>query len=163
MSKMLRWLRENVTLPDDAEHVHVHYSGCTADCGHSQTADIGLLGMRGRKDGEMVEALDLGVGGRLGESPSFVNWIRQRVPADEVPGAIRNLVHGFAAHREDGQTFREWVDVTGEEALVELAEPEETDYEDPHMHDAKQSWYPFVDSERPVSTNAEGTPTEADG
>jgi ferredoxin-nitrite reductase len=147
MAVMLRWLRDNVELPDDVEQLKMHFSGCTADCGHANTADIGLLGMRARKDGEMVEALDLGVGGGIGEEPSFVDYIRQRIPADEVPGAIRNLVEAFAAHREPGQTFRQWVDATGEEALIELSEPEETTYQDPCLTDAKQSWYPFSDGD----------------
>ncbi|SFR50421.1 nitrite/sulfite reductase [Halogeometricum limi] len=153
-ARMLRWLQANVELPDDVEHLHVHYSGCTADCGHANTADIGLFGMRARKDGEMVEAMDIGVGGGVGEEPSFVEWVRQRVPVDEVPGAIRNLVQTFAAHREAGQSFREWVGEFGTEPLVELVEPEETDYEDPYMDDAKQSWYPFAEAdEEPQSAS----------
>jgi ferredoxin-nitrite reductase len=147
MAAILRWLRDNTELPEDVNQMKIHFSGCTADCGHANTADIGLLGMRGRKDGEIIEAIDLGVGGGIGEDPSFVDWIRQRIPADEIPGAIRNLVEAFAAHREDGQTFREWVDATGEEALVELSEPEETTYEDPCLTDAKQSWYPFAETQ----------------
>ena len=73
----------------------------------------------------------------------------------------RNLVEAFAAHREAGQTFREWVAETGTEALVELCEPTETTYEDPYMTDAKQSWYPFAE-ESPAPTAADGTPVEAD-
>ncbi len=154
MAVMLRWLRDNVELPEDVEQLKMHFSGCTADCGHANTADIGLLGMRARKDGEMVEALDMGVGGGIGEEPSFVDYIRQRIPADEVPGAIRNLVEAFAAHRESGQTFRQWVDATGEEALVELSEPEETTYQDPCLTDAKQSWYPFSDEDADTAGGA---------
>jgi ferredoxin-nitrite reductase len=162
MARTLRWLRDNVELPEDVENIHIHFSGCTADCGHANTADIGLIGMRARKDGEMVEAMDLGVGGGVGEEPTFVEWIRQRVPADEIPGAIANLLKAFTAHREDGQTFREWVADFGTEALVELTVPEETSYEDPWMGDAKQSWYPFADGESPAPTDAEGTPLSAD-
>ncbi len=147
MAAMLRWLRDNVELPDDVDQLKMHFSGCTADCGQANTADIGLLGMRARKNGEMVEAVDIGVGGGIGEKPSFVEYIRQRVPADEAPGAIRNLVQAFAAHREPGQTFRQWVDATGKEALIELCEPEETSYEDPCLTDAKQSWYPFAEED----------------
>ena len=154
MAAMLRWLRDNVELPDDVDQLKMHFSGCTADCGQANTADIGLIGMRGRKDGEIIEALDLGVGGGIGEEPSFVSWIRQRVPADEVPGAIKNLVEAFAAHRFEGQTFREWVDATGEEMLIELSEPEETDYVDPALTDAKQSWYPFAETESKPTTEA---------
>jgi ferredoxin-nitrite reductase len=162
MARMLRWLRDNVSLPDDVEDIHIHYSGCTADCGHANTADIGLIGMRARKNGEMVEALDIGVGGGIGENPAFVEWVRQRVPADEVPGAIANLLRGYGAYREDGQTFREWVGEFGTEALVELADPEETTYEDPWMADAKQSWYPFADGESPAPTDANGVPLASD-
>jgi ferredoxin-nitrite reductase len=147
LARTLRWLRDNVDLPDDVDHLHIHFSGCTADCGHANTADIGLLGMRARKDGSMVEAMDIGVGGGLGEEPSFVEWIHQRVPADEVPGALQTLVEAFSAHRTEGQTFREWCDETGTEALVDLCEPGETTYEDPYLEDAKQSWYPFAEEE----------------
>ncbi|QLG64180.1 nitrite/sulfite reductase [Halorarum salinum] len=159
---MLRWFRRNVEVPDDVSQLKLHFSGCTADCGQAMTADIGLQGMRARKDGEMVEAMDVGVGGGVGAEPSFIEWTRQRVPADEVPGMIRNLVEAFAALREDGQTFREWVDATGHETLIELAEPEETSYEDPCLHDAKQSWYPFADGESPAPTDATGEPLPSD-
>ncbi|GAB3666987.1 nitrite/sulfite reductase [Halopiger thermotolerans] len=146
MARTIRWLENNVDLPDDVGKIKMHYSGCTADCGQAMTADIGLQGMRARKDGEMVEAFDIGVGGGVGEDPSFVDWIQQRVPADEAPGAIRNLLEAYAAHREDGQTFRQWVEATGQEQLIEFCEPEETDFEAPYMDDAKQSWYPFADA-----------------
>ncbi|MFC5970844.1 nitrite/sulfite reductase [Halomarina salina] len=159
---MLRWLRANVDLPDDVDQLKIHFSGCTADCGQALTADIGLQGMRARKDGEMVEAMDVGVGGGIGAEPSFIEWVHQRVPADEVPGMLRNLLHAFAALRDEGQTFREWVDATGHETIVELADPEETDYEDPCLYDAKQSWYPFADGESPAPTAPDGTPLAND-
>jgi ferredoxin-nitrite reductase len=155
MARTLRWLRDNVELPDDVEHIHMHFSGCTADCGQAMTADIGLQGMRARKDGEMVEAVDIGVGGGIGEEPTFVEWVNQRVPADEMPGAIKNLVKAFAAHREEGQSFRQWVDQMGTEPIVEFCEGEETDYVDPCLYDAKQSWYPFGDEEEAPTPTAE--------
>ncbi|AFK19697.1 ferredoxin--nitrite reductase [Haloferax mediterranei ATCC 33500] len=151
-ARMLRWLRDNVEVPDDVHQLKIHYSGCTADCGQANTADIGLFGMRAQKDGEMVEAMDIGVGGGIGDEPSFVEWIHQRVPADEVPGAIASLVEAFAAHRTAGQTFRQWVEAEGPDAVAEYCEPIETDFEAPYMHDAKQSWYPFADEDEPPKT-----------
>jgi len=163
MARMLRWLGDNVDMPDNVDRIKMHYSGCTADCGQAMTADIGLQGMRARKDGEMVEALDVGVGGGIGEDPSFIEWVRQRVPADEVPGMIANMVEAYAALRSEGQTFSEWVDATGHETIIELAEPEEVDgYNDPCLADGKQSWYPFDDGESPAPTNADGEPISAD-
>jgi len=163
MARLLRWLGEHVDVPEDVDRIKLHFSGCTADCGQAMTADIGLQGMRARKDGEMVEAMDVGVGGGIGEDPTFIEWVRQRVPADEVPGMLANLVTAYAALREEGQTFREWVDATGHETIVELADSEEVEgYEDPCLTDAKQSWYPFDDGESPAPTDGDGTPLEAD-
>jgi len=163
MARLLRWLGDNVDVPDDVDRIKMHFSGCTADCGQAMTADIGLQGMRARKDGQMVEAVDVGVGGGIGENPSFIEWVRQRVPADEAPGMIKNIVEAYAALRSEGQTFREWVDATGHETIVELAEPHEVEgYEDPCLADGKQSWYPFDDGESPAPTDAEGQPISAD-
>ncbi|GAB3314714.1 nitrite/sulfite reductase [Haloplanus salinarum] len=162
LTRILRWLNANVEVPDDVETIKIHYSGCTADCGHAYTADIGLQGMRAQKDGDIVEALDIGVGGGLGPHPGFVEWVSQRVPADEVPGAIRSLIGAFAAHREEGQTFREWVESFGTESVVDLCEPTETTYEDPYMHDAKQTWYPFAEGESPAPTTVDDVPITSD-
>ncbi|WP_336023951.1 nitrite/sulfite reductase [Halobellus salinisoli] len=163
MARLVRWLGDNVDVPDDVERIKLHYSGCTADCGQAMTADIGFQGMRARKDGEMVEALDVGVGGGIGAEPSFIEWVRQRVPADEIPGLVQNLLEAYAALREPGQTFRQWVDATGHETIVELAEPEEVDgYEDLCLTDAKQSWYPFDEGAGPAPTDSDGRPLEAD-
>ncbi|KAA9399478.1 ferredoxin--nitrite reductase [Haloarcula sp. CBA1130] len=163
MARLLRWLGDNVDVPDDVDRIKMHFSGCTADCGQAMTADIGLQGMRARKDGQMVEAVDVGVGGGIGEDPSFIEWVRQRVPADEAPGMIKNIVEAYAALRSEGQTFREWVDATGHETIVELAEPHEVEgYTDPCLADGKQSWYPFDDGDSPAPTDAEGQPISAD-
>ena len=163
MARMLRWLRDNVDVPEDVDRIKIHFSGCTADCGQAMTADIGLQGMRARKNGEMVEAVDVGVGGGIGVEPTFIEWVRQRVPADEVPGMLKNVIEAYAALRTEGQTFREWVDATGHETIVELAQPEEVEgYDDPCLADGKQSWYPFDEGESPAPTDAEGTPLSAD-
>ncbi|WEL27055.1 nitrite/sulfite reductase [Haloferax volcanii] len=161
-----RWLKENVELPAGVEDFHIHLSGCTASCAQPQIADISLRGMKTRKDGEPVEALDIGLGGGLGENPNFAEWVTQRVPVDEVPGAIKNLLANFEERREGDETFREFVARTDEEELAELVEPEETSYEDPMMHNTKRTWYPYADDDgldaSPAPTRADGTPIASD-
>jgi ferredoxin-nitrite reductase len=155
-----RWLKENVAVPSGVEDFHIHLSGCTASCAQPQIADISLRGMKTRKDGEPVEALDIGLGGGLGENPHFADWVEMRVAADEVPGYIENLLATFEAERADGQTFREFVAERDEEELQELAEAEETDYEDPYMHNTKMTWYPYVEDDDMQSSPA---PTDGEG
>jgi len=161
-----RWLKENVDLPADHEDFHIHLSGCTASCAQPQIADVSLRGMKTRKDGEPVEALDIGLGGGLGEDPRFADWVEMRVPADEVPGAIRNLVNSFKQLRDDDETFRDFVEARDEETLADLVEPEETDYDDPYMHNTKMTWYPYAEDDdmqsSPAPTNGQGESLEAD-
>ncbi|MBX0288084.1 nitrite/sulfite reductase [Haloarcula salinisoli] len=161
-----RWLKDNVELPADHEDFHIHLSGCTASCAQPQIADVSLRGMKTRKDGEPVEALDIGLGGGLGEDPRFADWVEMRVPADEVPGAIKNLVNSFKELREDGETFRDFVEARDEETLADLVEPEETDYDDPYMHNTKMTWYPYAEDDEmsasPAPTDGQGNSLEAD-
>ncbi|WP_142985924.1 nitrite/sulfite reductase [Halorubrum cibi] len=145
--RFARWLKENAELPDGVEEFHVHLSGCTASCAQPQIADVSLRGMKTRKDGEPVEALDVGLGGGLGEEPGFARWVTQRVPADEVPGAIANLLESFADRREEDESFRAFVARHDDEELDALVDPEETDYEDPMMHNTKRTWYPYAEND----------------
>ena len=147
MVRYARWLTENVPVPEGVEDFHIHLSGCTASCAQPQIADISLRGMKTRKDGDPVEAFDIGLGGGLGENPQFADWVTQRVPADEVPGAIRNLLANFEAERDDGQSFRDFVAERDEDELQALADPEETDYDDPYMHNTKMTWYPYAEDD----------------
>ncbi|MFW6382590.1 MAG: nitrite/sulfite reductase [Haloferacaceae archaeon] len=145
--RFARWLKANVDLPDGVDEFHVHLSGCTASCAQPQIADVSLRGMKTRKDGDPVEALDVGLGGGLGEDPGFARWVTQRVPADEVPGAIANLVESFTAERDEGESFRAFVARHDDDELDAFVEPEETDYEDPMLHNTKRTWYPYAEDD----------------
>jgi ferredoxin-nitrite reductase len=147
MVRYARWLKENVDVPAGVEDFHIHLSGCTASCAQPQIADISLRGMKTRKDGEPVEAFDIGLGGGLGENPRFADWVEMRVAADEVPGYVRNLLRVYEAERSEGQSFREFIEARDTEDLEGLADPEETSYEDPYMHNTKMTWYPYAEDD----------------
>jgi ferredoxin-nitrite reductase len=164
--RFARWLVDTVELPEEIDDFHIHLSGCTASCAQPQIADVSLRGMKTRKDGEPVEALDIGLGGGLGEEPQFATWVEERVPADEVPGAIANLVDNYRAERQNDESFRSFVERHDEADLAELVEPEETDYEDPFMHNTKQTWYPYAEDDdldaSPAPTSPGDQPSPAD-
>ena len=147
MVRYARWLKRNVDLPEGVEEFHIHLSGCTASCAQPQIADLSLRGMKTRKDGDPVEAFDVGLGGGLGEEPRFADWVEMRVAADEVPGYVRNLLAAYEADSAEGQSFRDFVAERDEEQLSDLADPEETSYEDPMMHNTKQTWYPYAEDD----------------
>jgi ferredoxin-nitrite reductase len=165
MVRYARHLRDNVDLPEEVEDFHVHLSGCTASCAQPQIADVSLRGMKTRKDGEPVEAFDLGLGGGLGANPRFADWVGERIPADEVPGAVANLVETYKREREGAETFRDFVERHDADDLEALVEPEETSYEDHFMHNTKRTWYPYADEDdmaaSPAPTDGDGVPLDA--
>jgi ferredoxin-nitrite reductase len=122
--------------------------------------------MKTRKHGEAVEALDIGLGGGLGEDPRFADWVGQRVPADEVPGAIANLLATFEERRVGDESFRDFVEHSDTETLEGLIHPEETSYEDPYMHNTKLTWYPYAEDDSmddsPAPARADGSPIASD-
>ncbi len=79
------------------ESVRVHWSGCPAGCGNHEVADIGLEGKRIRHNGEVVEAVDIYVGGSSGPNGRKGRRVLEDVPCDDLVSVLERLVkHGEA-------------------------------------------------------------------
>ena len=96
--------------PDDAGDgiVRMHFSGCPASCAQPQIADIGFRGETAHRDGQILEAVDVGLGGSLGTDAAFVDWVEGAKPVDEVPEALAGLLTRYRAERRDGEAFHQW-------------------------------------------------------
>lgn len=70
----------------------IHFSGCQASCGQHPIGDIGLAGKRVEIDGQMVEAVDIYAGGRLGRNARFGRLVRESVPCDELPQVLAEMI-----------------------------------------------------------------------
>ena len=93
--------------------ITMHWSGCPAGCGNHLVADIGLLGKKTKINGQVVEAVDIFIGGRSGPDPKPALKLLEDVPCDKladvlggiVPFHTREKMHrqrGTAAHRPGG-------------------------------------------------------------
>ena len=72
--------------------ITMHWSGCPAGCGNHTVADIGLLGKSTKVDGQVVDAVDVYVGGRSGPNPKLAVKILEDVPCDKLPSVLEGLV-----------------------------------------------------------------------
>src|SRR3989441_6303305 len=72
--------------------IRIHWSGCPAGCGNHTVADIGLLGVKAKVDGQAVDAVDVFVGGSSG--PHAIQGIRilDGVPCDTLPETLEGLI-----------------------------------------------------------------------
>lgn len=70
----------------------MHWSGCPAGCGNHLVADIGLLGKKAKIDGQVVEAVDVFVGGRSGPDPKPALKLLEDVPCDRLAEVLAGII-----------------------------------------------------------------------
>ncbi len=91
-----------------SEIIRMHISGCSASCAQPQIADIGFRGDVAHVGDQMVEAMDIGMGGSLGLDAGFIDWIEHAMPVDDVPEALLRVVRRYQAERREGEPFYNW-------------------------------------------------------
>jgi ferredoxin-nitrite reductase len=119
--RALEWAREMDRRVGDLgqEAIRMHFSGCSASCAQPQIGDIGFRGETAKKDGSIVEGVDIGLGGSLGKDAAFIDWVEGSKPADEVPDSLVAVFERFKEERRDGERFHEWARRTRNEELRE--------------------------------------------
>ncbi|MGD9851756.1 MAG: ferredoxin--nitrite reductase [Nitrospirales bacterium] len=72
--------------------ITMHWSGCPAGCGNHLVADVGLLGKKIKVKGEVVEAVDVFVGGRSGPDPKPAIKLLEDVPCERLPEVLSGIL-----------------------------------------------------------------------
>src|SRR5206468_3680686 len=70
----------------------MNWSGCPAGCGNHAAADIGLLGKNIRVNGELVDAVDVFVGGSSGPDGKAGTRLLEDVPCEELPHLLERMI-----------------------------------------------------------------------
>ena len=87
--KTARHLEQRVP---SGKRLTMHWSGCPAGCGNHAAADIGLLGKNTRIDGQIVDAVDVFVGGKSGPNAKPGTKILEDVPCEILPDVLERLI-----------------------------------------------------------------------
>jgi len=93
--------------------LRVHFSGCPSSCGQQQIADIGFRGARTKLPGttEQVDAFDLFIGGRLGQTRRFNELLKGKILAGDVHLVIDKLLRFYDARKlDERETFAQLCD-----------------------------------------------------
>jgi ferredoxin-nitrite reductase len=98
--------------------IRVHFSGCPSSCGQHQIADIGFRGARTKVDGEMTDAYDMFVGGRLGANRRFNDLLKGKILAKDVDLVIDSLLRSYDANKSGDETFSEYCERTPKDQLL---------------------------------------------
>jgi ferredoxin-nitrite reductase len=76
----------------DMKPITMHWSGCPAACGNHLVADVGLLGKKIKVQGEVIEAVDVFVGGRSGPNPKPAIKLLEDVPCHTLPEVLSGIL-----------------------------------------------------------------------
>jgi ferredoxin-nitrite reductase len=90
-------LERRLELP---EAVRTHWTGCPNACGQPYMGQIGLMGAKTRKDGQMVEAARIFLGGSMQNEGRLAELHHKGVPLDDLPDVLEALlIDNFGARR----------------------------------------------------------------
>lgn len=88
-------LIEDYVLP---KVVRIHWSGCPNSCAQPQVADIGFTGCKTRKDGKVVDGVDIYMGGTVGKDAHLGTCVMEKVPCEDLREVVgKLLVEKFGA------------------------------------------------------------------
>jgi ferredoxin-nitrite reductase len=93
----------------DDEVIRIHFSGCSASCAQPQIADIGLRGDTAHVGDEIVEAVDISLGGSLGTDGAFGRWVIGGLAARDVVSTVSSVLDAFLQERRSDERFHAWV------------------------------------------------------
>lgn len=94
---VLQELEQRVELP---HAVRMHWTGCPNACGQPYMGQIGLMGAKARKDGQMVEAVKIFLGGSMDAEPMLAELHEKGVPLSDLAVVLEQLlVERFGARR----------------------------------------------------------------
>jgi len=113
-------VKELVKRFPEAEGVSIKISGCPNGCGQHHMGAIGFEGASTKQNMLQVPSYEMWIGG--GNTPKGLRIGKRvgKVAAKRVPQAIERVLAAFSAQRQETETFYDWLDRTGIEALKEL-------------------------------------------
>ncbi len=90
-------LERRIELP---HAVRMHWTGCPNACGQPYMGQIGLMGAKARKDGQMVQGAKIFLGGSMDSEPKLAELHDKGVPLTDLPDVLEELmVEHFGARR----------------------------------------------------------------
>ncbi len=96
---LTKQLSEDYYLP---KVVRIHWSGCPNSCAQPQVADIGFTGCKARKNGKVVDGVDIYMGGTVGKDAHLGTCVMEKIPCEDLREVIgKLLVDHFGAKPKD--------------------------------------------------------------
>ncbi len=98
--------------------IRTNISGCTNSCGQHHAYDIGFNGVERRAHGKSAPGYQMLLGGYVAGGEVQFGERALRLPAKTAPQAVVRIVGRYAAERDAGEMFHQWLARNGGAAEV---------------------------------------------
>ncbi|HLG22251.1 MAG TPA: sulfurtransferase TusA family protein [Candidatus Manganitrophaceae bacterium] len=102
---------------DDLTGLRIRISGCPNSCGHHHIAGIGFHGVGKKVSGKLAPHYQLHLGGGIDAERAVVGSSKLKLPAKNIPAAVMEMVKIFRENRQGDETFIQFVDRYGRDAV----------------------------------------------
>lgn len=118
LRKRLKVLDNELSLK--APDLNIKCSGCFNSCGQHHIADLGFLGVSRNVSGRRVPHFQLVVGGERRNNAQSFGLAIGAIPSKNVPAVVERLGRAYIEGRQEGDTFKAWVDRVGKKEVKKL-------------------------------------------
>ena len=115
-----RLAARSASMPDAIKNLKIKISGCFNSCGQHHVADIGFFGNSRRRNNRTVPHFQVVLGGKWRENAGSFGLAVGAVPSKKVPDVLDAITERYAAERERGETFQDWVTRLGKREIKKL-------------------------------------------
>ena len=117
-----RLAEKNFQLDDSVVKLHIKISGCFNSCGQHHVADLGFYGVSRKMSGYAVPHFQVVLGGEWEHNGASYGLPVIAIPSKNIPEVVSRLTDRYAAHRKDGEGFKDFVARIGKVELKRMLE-----------------------------------------
>jgi sulfite reductase (ferredoxin) len=100
--------------------LRIKASGCFNSCGQHHISDLGFYGISRKKGGRLVPHFQVVLGGKWTENAGSFGLATLAIPSKNIPEVVRRITSRYAAEREEGESFTDFIERLGKAEVKHL-------------------------------------------
>jgi sulfite reductase (ferredoxin) len=117
-----RLAEKSFQLDEAVENLHIKISGCFNSCGQHHVADLGFYGVSRKMAGYAVPHFQVVLGGEWDHNGGSYGLPVIAIPSKNIPEVVTRLTDRYAAHRKNGEIFKDFIKRMGKVELKMMLE-----------------------------------------
>jgi sulfite reductase (ferredoxin) len=117
-----RLAEKSFQFDEPVENLHIKISGCFNSCGQHHVADLGFYGVSRKIAGYAVPHFQVVLGGEWSHNGGSYGLPVMAIPSKNIPEVVSRLVDRYAAGRQSGEMFKDFIKRMGKAELKKLLE-----------------------------------------